>query len=185
VSIHAHESATPAERGKPAQFTVEFAHAMIDAGADMMIAHGPHVLRGIEVYKGKPIFYSMGNFIFENDLVDLQPADNYEKVELGDGALPADYYNKRARNDTIGFPADRKFWQSAVAEMVFNTDRTLKAVRLHPISLGFGQPRIKRGQPYPAPAAEADQIIKDLQELCQPYGTTVEYKGGVGVLSWK
>jgi hypothetical protein len=106
-------------------------------------------------------------------------------VELGDGALPADYYSKRARNDTIGFPADRKFWQSAVAEMVFNTDRTLKAVRLHPISLGFGQPRIKRGQPYPAPAAEADQIIKDLQELCQPYGTTVEYKGGVGVLSWK
>ncbi|HEV7442292.1 MAG TPA: CapA family protein [Steroidobacteraceae bacterium] len=185
VSIHAHESATPAERGKPAQFTVEFAHAMIDAGADMMIAHGPHVLRGIEVYKGKPILYSVGNFIFENDLVDLQPSDNYEKVGLGDDAVPADYYNKRTRNDTIGFPADRKFWQSVVAEMVFNTDRTLKAVRLHPISLGFGQPRIKRGQPYPAPAAEAGQIINDLQELCQPYGTTVEYKGGVGILSWK
>ncbi len=58
VSIHAHESATPAERGKPAQFTVEFAHAMIDAGADMMVAHGPHVLRGIEVY----------NFLFHGQL---------------------------------------------------------------------------------------------------------------------
>jgi len=185
VSIHAHEAASPAERGKPAQFTVEFAHAMIDAGADMMVAHGPHVLRGIEIYKGKPIFYSMGNFIFENDLVDLQPADNYEKVGLGDDAMPADYYTKRAKNDTIGFPADRKFWQSIVAEMVFNSDRSLKAVRLHPISMGFGQPRIKRGQPYPSPPAEADQVIKDLQELCQPYGTTVEYKGGVGVLSWK
>jgi poly-gamma-glutamate capsule biosynthesis protein CapA/YwtB (metallophosphatase superfamily) len=185
VSIHAHESATPAEREKPAQFTVEFAHAMIDAGADMMVAHGPHVLRGVEVYKGKPIFYSMGNFIFENDLVELQPEDNYEKVGLGDDALPADYYNKRAKNDTIGFPADRKFWQSVVAEIVFANDRTLKEVRLHPIAMGFGQPRIKRGQPYPAPTAEADQIIKDLQELCQPYGTTVQYKNGVGILSWK
>ncbi len=184
VSIHAHESATPAERGKPAEFTVEFAHAMIDAGADMMVAHGPHVLRGIEIYKGKPIFYSMGNFIFENDLVELQPADNYDKVGLGDNALPADYYNKRAKNDTIGFPADRKFWQSVIGEIVYNSDRTLKEVRLHPISMGFGQPRIKRGQPYPAPQAESDQIFKDLQELCAPYGTTVQYKNGVGTLSW-
>jgi poly-gamma-glutamate capsule biosynthesis protein CapA/YwtB (metallophosphatase superfamily) len=185
VSIHAHESASPAERGKPAQFTVEFAHAMIDAGADLMVAHGPHILRGIEVYKGKPIFYSMANFIFENDLVELQPADNYEKVGLGDEALPADYYSKRSKNDTVGFPADRKFWQSVIAEIVFTSDRTLKEIRVHPISMGFGQPRIKRGQPYPSPPGEADQIIKDLQELCQPYGTTVQYKGGVGVISWK
>lgn len=186
VSIHAHESASPDERGKPAEFTVEFAHAMIDAGADMMIAHGPHILRGIEVYKGKPIFYSVANFIFENDLVELQPADNYEKVGLGDAALPADYYDKRSKNETVGFPADRKFWQSVVAEMVFNTtDRSLKEIRVHPISLGFGQSRIKRGQPYPAPKSEADQIIKDLQELCAPFGTTVTYKNGMGVVSWK
>jgi poly-gamma-glutamate synthesis protein (capsule biosynthesis protein) len=186
VSIHAHESASPDEKGKPAQFTVEFAHAMIDAGADMMIAHGPHILRGIEVYKGKPIFYSMGNFIFENDLVELQPADNYEKVGLGDEATPADYYDKRSKNETIGFPADRKYWQSVVAEMVFNTaDRSLKEIRLHPISMGFGQPRIKRGQPYPSPQSEADQIIKDLQALCAPYGTTVTYKNGVGLVTWK
>jgi poly-gamma-glutamate capsule biosynthesis protein CapA/YwtB (metallophosphatase superfamily) len=186
VSIHAHESASPDEKGKPAQFTVEFAHAVIDAGADMMIAHGPHILRGVEVYKGKPIFYSMGNFIFENDLVELQPGDNYEKVGLGDDALPADYYDKRSKNETVGFPADRKYWQSVVAEMVFNaTDRSLKEIRLHPISIGFGQPRIKRGQPYPSPATEADQIIKDLQDLCAPYGTTVTYKNGVGIVSWK
>jgi poly-gamma-glutamate capsule biosynthesis protein CapA/YwtB (metallophosphatase superfamily) len=185
VSIHAHEPASPAERGKPAQFTVEFAHAMIDAGADLMVAHGPHVLRGVEVYQGKPILYSLGNFIFENDLVELQPADNYEKTGLDDAALPADYYDKRSKNDTVGFPADRKFWQSVVAEIVFNRDRTLKGLRLHPISMGFGQPRIKRGQPYPSPATEAEQIVEDLQELCKPLGTTVDYKSGVASLSWK
>jgi len=184
VSIHAHEAASPAERGKPADFVVEFAHAMIDAGADMMVAHGPHVLRGIEIYKGKPIFYSMANFIFENDLVALQPADNYEKADLADSALPSEYYSKRSKNDTIGFPADRKYWQSIVAEVVYASDRTLKEVRLHPVAMGFGQSRTKRGQPYPAPEAEASQIFKDLEELCAPYGTTLHYKGGVGTLSW-
>lgn len=41
---------------------------MIDAGADVVVGHGPHILRGIEVYKRRPIFYSLANFIFENDL---------------------------------------------------------------------------------------------------------------------
>jgi hypothetical protein len=40
-----------------------WAHAVIDAGADAVIGHGPHVLRGIEFYGGKPIVYSLGNFL--------------------------------------------------------------------------------------------------------------------------
>jgi hypothetical protein len=39
-----------------------WAHAVIDAGADVVVGHGPHVLRGIEFWKGKPIVYSLGNF---------------------------------------------------------------------------------------------------------------------------
>ena len=42
---------------------VKFAHAVIDAGADMVIGHGPHVLRAMEVYKGRLIAYSLGNFL--------------------------------------------------------------------------------------------------------------------------
>jgi poly-gamma-glutamate synthesis protein (capsule biosynthesis protein) len=185
VSIHAHESASPKDRWMPAEFVVEFAHAMIDAGADMVVGHGPHILRGIEVYKGKPIFYSLANFIFENDLVELQPSDNYEKTDLPNASLPSDYFTKRSKNDTVGFPADRKYWQSVVAQVVYDNDRTLQEVRLHPVSMGFGQPRSKRGQPYPSPAAEAEQIFKDLEEVCAPFGTTVSYKNGVGTLSWK
>ena len=187
VSIHAHEAAAPgpAGRGTPADFVVEFAHGMINAGADMVVMHGPHVLRGIEVYKSKPIFYSMANFIFENDLVPYQPADNYDKVGLPESALPSEYYSKRSKNDTTGFPSDRKYWQSIVAEVVYTNDRALKEVRLHPVAMGFGQPRTKRGQPYPAPDAEATQIFKDLEELCKPYGTTLQYKNGIGFLTWK
>ena len=39
-----------------------FTHAVIDAGADLVLGHGPHVLRGLELYKGRLVIYSMGNF---------------------------------------------------------------------------------------------------------------------------
>ena len=42
-----------------------FAHAAIDAGADIVIGHHPHVLQPREMYQGKPIFYSLGNFVFD------------------------------------------------------------------------------------------------------------------------
>lgn len=40
-----------------------WAHAVVDAGADVVVGHGPHVLRGLEFYRGRPIAYSMGNFL--------------------------------------------------------------------------------------------------------------------------
>jgi poly-gamma-glutamate capsule biosynthesis protein CapA/YwtB (metallophosphatase superfamily) len=43
--------------------TVAFSRAMIDAGADIVVGHGPHVLRAVECYKGKPIIYSLGNYV--------------------------------------------------------------------------------------------------------------------------
>jgi len=179
VAGHHHESLELDNRDQPAAFYVEFAHAAIDAGADVVVSHGHHMLRGVEVYNGKPIFYSLGDFIFENDLVDMQPADNYDKVALDGDALPSDYYSKRSKNDTVGFPADRRYWQSAVTEVVYSLDGTLKEVRMHPISLGFGNKRTKRGQPYPAPKEEADQIIEDLKRVSEPFGTKFKYSKGL------
>ena len=46
------------------QYMIEIAHAAIDAGADVVVGHGPHFVLPMEVYKGKPIFYGMGNFSF-------------------------------------------------------------------------------------------------------------------------
>jgi poly-gamma-glutamate synthesis protein (capsule biosynthesis protein) len=43
----------------------EIAHKLIDLGADVVVGHHPHVVQGIEIYKDKPIFYSLGNFIFD------------------------------------------------------------------------------------------------------------------------
>jgi len=50
---------------KPNNSQINFAHAAIDAGADLVIGHHPHVVQTLEKYKGKYIFYSLGNFVFD------------------------------------------------------------------------------------------------------------------------
>jgi poly-gamma-glutamate capsule biosynthesis protein CapA/YwtB (metallophosphatase superfamily) len=49
---------------EPLQYMTDIAHAAIDAGADVVMGHGPHYPLPIEVYKGRPIFYSIGNLTF-------------------------------------------------------------------------------------------------------------------------
>ena len=182
VSIHAHEGA-PYDREKPAEFLVSFAHAAIDAGADVFVGHGPHVLRGIEIYKGKPIFYSLANFIFENDLVQFQPQENYDQFGLPLTATPADFYDARSGKDTRGFPADQKFWESIVAEAVFNNKHELTGVELQPVVLGFGNGRTHRGRPIPASSDAAVSILDRVAKLSSSFGTRVAVQGGKGVVA--
>ncbi len=46
------------------QYMTEIAHAAIDAGADIVVGHGPHYSLPVEVYKGRPVFYGLGSFSF-------------------------------------------------------------------------------------------------------------------------
>ncbi|MGW8184272.1 MAG: CapA family protein, partial [Burkholderiales bacterium] len=50
--------------GEVLQYMTEIAHAAIDAGADVVVGHGPHVCLPVEIYRGKPVFYGLGNFSF-------------------------------------------------------------------------------------------------------------------------
>ena len=52
--------------GVIAMYQYEVGHAAIDAGVDLILGHHPHILKGIEIYKGVPILYSIGNFAFES-----------------------------------------------------------------------------------------------------------------------
>lgn len=61
VSMHAGVEYTP----QPGRTQIDFARAAIDAGADVVLGHHPHVVQTAERYKGKLIFYSLGNFIFD------------------------------------------------------------------------------------------------------------------------
>ncbi len=49
----------------PSQIQKDIAHSLIDSGADVIIGHHPHVIQPMEIYKNRPIFYSLGNFIFD------------------------------------------------------------------------------------------------------------------------
>lgn len=177
VSLHAHESAEQSD--VPADFVVKSARALVDAGADIVVAHGPHLLRGVEIYHGHPIFYSLGNFIFQNETVAFLPAEMYRLYGLDPGATPADLYDARTRGDQVGFPADPVYWESVVAVVRF-TGARLEEVRLYPIVLGHGKPRPQRGRPVLAQGRQADQILERLAALSKGFGTQMEIRDGVG-----
>ena len=180
VSIHAHEGTESAF--VPAEFLVTFAHAMIDAGADVFVGHGPHVLRAIEIYKGKPIFYSLGDFVFENATVDRLPMDDYDALAVGASKGIADFNEIRYDNDRKGFPAEREIWESVVAVPRWR-NRVLQQVELYPITLGFGQPAAFRGRPMLADDSLGRKIIGDLQRLSEPFHTRIDYRDRVGIIT--
>ena len=62
------------------------AHAAIDAGADLFLGHHPHVLQPIEIYKDKPILYSLGNFLFVSPTPTTRP-EIIVRARLGKGGV--------------------------------------------------------------------------------------------------
>ena len=64
-------------------------------------------------------FYSLGNFIFQNDLVYKHPQDIYDRYGLSLQATPADMYDTRSKGDKAGFPADPIYWESVIAVVHF------------------------------------------------------------------
>lgn len=176
VSIHAHES----RHGEwnsvhPADFLVEAAHRFVDAGADIVIGHGPHRLRGVELYRGKPIFYSLGNFVFMLDTVADFPAEFYLDQGLPERATPADVHRAMRRDADDrpwGFDSSEVFWQSTVATCRFS-GRELAELTLHPLTLGFDAPRHLRGVPALATGVRAGRVIDHLAELSAELGTSL------------
>lgn len=65
VSWHWGQSPRAGGAGQPLGYETTLAHAVIDAGADLVLGHHPHMLEAVEVYRGKPVFYSVGNFAFD------------------------------------------------------------------------------------------------------------------------
>jgi poly-gamma-glutamate capsule biosynthesis protein CapA/YwtB (metallophosphatase superfamily) len=177
VGMHCHEGeTTDSNSPTPAEFVVEATHRFIDAGADVFVGHGPHMLRGIEMYRGKPIFYSLGNFMFMIESIARYPSEMYEQQKMGPDALPADVHDawsKDADGNPIGFHTDRRFWQSVLPICHYDEGR-LVSIDLHPIELALDRPRRERGVPRMASAAEGREILAGLAALSSPFGTSME-----------
>ena len=189
-SFHSHEfgsagrldARTDVEMEEPAQFASEFARAAVDAGADVVAGHGPHLTLGVEIYKGRPILYSLGNFVFQNDTVDVFPAESYARFDLGHDATPADFLDARTDGDRRGFPAAREFWESFVATCDFRAG-ALAELRLHPLDLGHGSPRAQRGRPVLAQGEVAQRILQRVQRLSARHGAQVAIDGATAVVT--
>jgi len=166
---------------EPAEFAHLFARAAIDAGADVVAGHGPHLTLGIEIYKGRPILYSLGNFVFQNDNVATFPSESYQRFGLGPDATPTDFLDARTGNGVRGFPAEEAYWHGIAAEARFKGGK-LDALILHPLDLGFGKPRAQRGRPLLARGATARTILERVARLSERYGTKIVIEGERGVV---
>ena len=103
-------------------------------------------------------------------------------MKLESGAGVGEFNERRSNNDSTGFPADERIWESVIAMPRF-TGKKLAEVKLYPISLGFKKPRPQRGWPMLANPELSKKIIDDVVKFSAPFGTKIDFRDGVGVVS--
>jgi poly-gamma-glutamate synthesis protein (capsule biosynthesis protein) len=146
------------ERLAPNDWLKKWTHAEVDAGADIVVMHGAPLLHGVEIYRGKPIFYDLGNFIY-----NLPPTIAYIHEPMNWESAIAYVQFDGKKLESISF-------QPIVLNYV-----------------GEGQPDIHdeyanneflrtRGLPSPAIGARAGYILQRLAELSKPFGTQLVIK---------
>ena len=146
-----------------ADYLPVFAKAAIDNGADVFQGTGVHVLRGIEIYKNRPIFYGLGEFIRQRDIGGL--------AGRGDPT----------RDACAGCPFPAKY-ESIIAVSEFSGDRLVE-VRLYPVELRYDSERLAhRGIPETASPETGRRILERLRDLSAPLGTAIVIEGKVGVI---
>lgn len=175
VSIHNH-LLDGTDTTEPPLFLKTFAHACIDAGADVMIGHGPHELQGIEKYKDGLIFYSIGNFIFQTETVEFQPWDAYANRNMPLDTKVGAYMDARSGNGTKGYCVQWPIWNAVLPSWTMEAGK-ITELKLYPVELGQHLHRAQKGLPVLNQSAETLQY---LQKLCEPFGTRIEIRDGVG-----
>ena len=172
VSIHAHEIYR--DLTTPDPFVPKLARASIDAGADIFAVHGSHYMAGMEIYKGRPIFYGLGDFFFQYHTFEALGADSYEAYGLEPLRTPPS-----AVVDKIPLRGGRQLWETVVPVLTYDGER-LSSIAVHPVTLGMARPVHDRGTPVLASTADAERIISDFARLSKPHGTTVAWLDGIG-----
>ena len=156
-----------AERLAPNEWLVRWTHAEVDAGADIIVMHGAPLLHGVEIYRGRPIFYDLGNFIY-----NVPPTLTYIDEPMSWESVVA-YVAFQGKNlESISF-----------RPIVLN-------------NIGDGQPDVHseytnnqfldtRGLPSPATGAKAGYILQRLADVSKPFGTMIEIKGDTAEIKLK
>ena len=125
-----------------ADYQIEVGHALIDAGADCIVGHHPHSLQEVEVYCGKPIFYSLGNFVFHENQGPIS-------------------HTPISRNAPYAVSVDRRnrIWSETVIVIADVAVNGAVSYTLHPVLLD------DIGNPQLLDADEARALIKGLTAM--------------------
>lgn len=188
VLVHIHQSAKE-KNGGPPKRVQELVRKFIDAGADVIIGDGPHMLQGIEIYNGKPIFYSLSNFVYQSETIKRFPYDIYERNGLDDTATPQDVldYRDKVRSGKIlrdGYVPTRSGdsymrWFDALVGYCTFDKHDLEEIKLYPVHT-YHADRPQRGLPKLANETEGKRIIEYMADCSSVLGTKIEYKDGIG-----
>jgi poly-gamma-glutamate synthesis protein (capsule biosynthesis protein) len=182
AAIHVHELGPGCET--PPDFLPALAHAAVDSGAGAFLAHGEHRLMPIEIYKGRPIFYGLANF-FWDDLQGPLPADMYEAnpAKIETAFSDASRVNDAELTALMNADAfdDPRVFETIVAVMRWSGGRVAE-VRLVPVDLGYGEPLTRSGIPRRAGPEKSREILTRLQRISKPFGTEIAIEDGVGVI---
>jgi poly-gamma-glutamate capsule biosynthesis protein CapA/YwtB (metallophosphatase superfamily) len=155
------------ERLRPPDWIQQWAHAEVDAGADIVVMHGAPLVQGVEVYRNRPIFYDLGNFIFQ-----LPPSQTVADEPIVWESVIA-YVNFHGKDlQSIKF----------------------RPIVLNKLGQGHADTRDEyasnlflqtRGLPTPATGEKAHYILERLAEFSQPFGTTIDLKGDTAEVNLK
>lgn len=177
VMIHSHEMKDDSMESID-DFVRESAHAFIDGGADLILGGGCHQMKGIELYQGKPIFYSLGNFIYQNEAVEILPPDFMEKYHLPYTTSASEALAARRSHAKNGGLQAQENYLSFISAVTF-IDGQCTSIELLPISLGYDKEGAYKAIPYPAAEEETKTIFQTLTRLSKPFGTNLNLEDGL------
>ncbi len=179
ATLHTHEGINENWYAtEPPEFVEEFAHRAIDEGASVFVGQGAHFTRGVEIYKGRPIFYNLGSLLMEFEAGEsMISPEMYHTYGLNGGARPSDLHSGRAKDaegNWTGFYSHRRFSKNFFVILDLVEGRT--EYKIVPIDLDMrSDNNLRRGLPVLASETVGEEFAQDLTASSAKYGTQFRY----------
>ena len=170
VCFHSHEIKGELDE-EPDYFIEEFARKCIDWGASAVVGSGTHQIKAIEMYKGKPIFYSIANFIFQSEKPKQFPPDYHDRYGIDRSLSAQEAMFIRSDGGKRGLETEFKNYKGLMPLLEFENGE-VKKITIKPVELGFyHEDKSVKGLPHDANDVVTQDVFDTLVSLSQPYGT--------------
>lgn len=180
VSLHAHDVEGHTKEN-PAAFLQEFAHFCIDKGAHAVVGHGPHLLRPIEIYHDRPIFYSLGDFVLQLYNIAFAPYEFYCQYGLSTDDTVHTLLKKRSNDFTVGLMTDKRMFTTVIPYWEMEAGK-LKTLKLYPVLLAMDGNKSEIGLPR---LCTDPTLLDDFITQCESFGTKlIRNEDGTYDCSW-